>query len=86
MKIGIMGCGSIANTLTNFQLNGKLNVKLSYFYDINRNNAINLAKKIDAEVVDTIEELIERSDLILEAAAQSAVRNSVPKILEMVLM
>ena len=49
MKIGIMGCGSIANTLTNFQLNGKLNVKLSYFYDINRNNAINLAKKIDAE-------------------------------------
>ena len=82
MKIGIMGCGSIANTLTNFQLNGKLNVKLSYFYDINRNNAINLAKKVDAEVVDTIEELIERSDLILEAAAQSAVRNSVPKILE----
>lgn len=82
MKIGIMGCGSIANTLTNFQLNGKLNVKLSYFYDINRNNAINLAKKVDAEVVDTIEELIERSDLILEAAAQSAVRNSIPKILE----
>lgn len=82
MKIGIMGCGSIANTLTNFQLNGKLNVKISYFYDLNKNNAVNLANKVDAEVVDTIEDLIEKSDLILESAAQSAVKENVPTILE----
>lgn len=82
MKIGIMGCGSIANTLINFQLNGKLNVKISYFYDLNKNNAVNLANKVDAEVVDTIEELIEKSDLILESAAQSAVKENVPTILE----
>lgn len=82
MKIGIMGCGAIANTLTNFQLNGKLNVKISYFYDLNKNNAVNLANKVNAEAVGTIEELIEKSDLIVESAAQSAVRENVPAILE----
>ncbi|WP_455645057.1 aspartate dehydrogenase [Methanosphaera sp.] len=82
MKIGIMGCGSIANTLTNFQLNGKLNVKLSYFYDLNKDNAIKLSEKVNGEVVNTIDELIEKSDLILESAAQGAVRASMPQILE----
>lgn len=82
MKVGIMGCGSIANTLTNFQINGKLSVKISYFYDLDKTSALNLANKVDAEAVDTIDELIEKSDLILESASQSAVRKSVPQIIE----
>lgn len=82
MNIGVMGCGSIANTLTNFQLNGKLNVELTYFYDLKHENAIKLANKVNAEYVDTIEELIEKSDLILESASQVAVKTSIPQILE----
>ncbi|MEE1117923.1 aspartate dehydrogenase [Methanosphaera sp.] len=82
MKIGIMGCGSIAKTLVNFKLNNKLNVDLAYFYDLNLDNAKKLAQQVDAKVSDSLEDLIENSDLILESASQGAVRNSIPQVLE----
>ncbi len=82
MKVGIMGCGSIANTLVNFKLEGKLNVDLAYFYDLDVESAKDLAEKVNANVAYSLEELIENSDLILESAAQAAVRSSVPQILE----
>ncbi len=82
MKIGIMGCGSIAKTLVDFKLNGKLNVNLAYFYDLSLDNAKSLAQKVDAQVSDSLENLIEKCDLILESASQTAVRSSVPQILE----
>ena len=82
MKIGIMGCGSIAKTLVNFKLNNKLNVDLAYFYDLNLDNAKKLAQQVDAKVSDSLEDLIKNSDLILESASQGAVRNSIPQVLE----
>ena len=82
MKIGIMGCGSIAKTLVNFKLNSKLNVDLAYFYDLNLDNAKTLAQKLNAQAFDSLEDLIDNSDLILECASQGAVRNSVPQILK----
>ncbi len=82
MKIGIMGCGSIAKTLVNFKLNNKLNVDLASFYDLNLENAKSLAQMINAQTFDSLEDLIENSDLILESASQAAVRDSVPQILE----
>ena len=82
MKVGIMGCGSIAKTLVNFKLNNKLNVDLAYFYDLNLDNAKKLAQQVDAKVSDSLEDLIENSDLILESASQGAVRNSIPQVLE----
>ena len=82
MKVGIMGCGSIAKTLVNFKLNNKLNVDLASFYDLNLENAKSLAQMINAQTFDSLEDLIENSDLILESASQAAVRDSVPQILE----
>jgi len=82
MKIGIMGCGSIAKTLTNFKLEGKLNVNLAYYFDLNPNSAKKLAEKVGARYVESIDVLIESSDLILECASQTAVQTSVPEILE----
>lgn len=82
MKVGIMGCGSIANTLVNFKLANKLNVDLAFFYDLNEENAKELAQKVDAEVATSVNELIENSELILECASQAAVRSSIPQILE----
>ncbi|WP_294967964.1 aspartate dehydrogenase [uncultured Methanosphaera sp.] len=82
MNIGVIGCGSIANTLTNFQLKGKLNVTISYFYDLDKDSAIRLAEKVDGEAVESISELIKKSDLILESASQAAVRASIPEVLE----
>lgn len=82
MKVGIMGCGSIANTLVRFKLEDKLNVDLTCFYDLNIDNATKLAKKVNAQVANSIEELIENSELILECASQGAVRGSIPQILK----
>lgn len=82
MKVGIMGCGSIANTLVNFKLNNKLNVDLACFYDLSKDNAQKLADKVDSTVATSLDELIESSELILECASQGAVRQSIPKILE----
>lgn len=82
MNIGIIGCGSIAKTLVNFQKDGKLNVNLAYFYDLDKNNAQNLASILDAKVVDSIDELTQKSDLILECASQRAVESLIPEILE----
>ena len=77
-----MGCGSIANTLVNFKLEGKLNVELAYFYDLNVDNAKKLAQNVNAQVSDSLDDLIENSELILECASQAAVRDSIPQILE----
>ncbi len=82
MKVGIMGCGSIANTLVKFKLEEKLNVNLAYFYDLNYDNASKLAQQVNAKAYKTLDELIENSDLILESASQAAVHSSVPQILE----
>ena len=82
MKIGIMGCGSIANTLVNFKLDNKLNVDLAYFFDLKTENAEKLAQKVNAESVESIDDLINGSDLILECASQAAVKGSIPQILE----
>ncbi len=82
MNIGVIGCGSITKTLIKFQLEGKLDVNLAYLYDLNEENAKELAEKVNADVVNSIDELAEKSDLILEAASQSAVRSSIPQVLE----
>lgn len=82
MKVGIMGCGSIANTLVNFKLEDKLNIDFASFYDLDKDSAEELAIKVDSKVANSLDELIESSELILECASQGAVRTSIPQILE----
>ncbi|MBE6493199.1 MAG: aspartate dehydrogenase [Methanosphaera stadtmanae] len=82
MNVGIMGCGAIASCITDFILEGKIDVNVTHYYDLNDDNALILADKIGAKVAHTLDELIENTDLIVESAAQVAVKNNVPKILE----
>lgn len=82
MKIGIMGCGAIANTLADFIIEGKLEANVQYLYDLTYENAQKLADVLNINAVESIDELIDKSDLILEAASQKAVTTNVPKILE----
>ncbi|MCD7781746.1 MAG: aspartate dehydrogenase [Methanosphaera sp.] len=81
MKIGILGCGSIANALTDFKLDGKLDVELSIFYDLKEDSANKLANKVGASATTSIDQLIDNSDLVLEAASQQAVKSLIPDIL-----
>jgi aspartate dehydrogenase len=82
MKIGILGCGAIASALVDFKEKGTLDADIHCFYDLNKENAEKLASRINAEVASDIDELIEKSDLIMEAASQQAVISNIPYILE----
>ncbi|HOI71791.1 MAG TPA: aspartate dehydrogenase [Methanobacterium sp.] len=82
MKVGILGCGAIANIITNFYAEGKLGVDLEFFYDRDMERAENLASQVDGTVVLNIEDLLENVDIIIETASSQAVREIVPQILE----
>lgn len=80
--MGILGCGAIANIITNFAAEGKLGVDLEFFYDRDMERAENLASQVEGTVVLTVEDLVEPVDLVIETAAPQAVREIVPQILE----
>ncbi len=82
MKVGIIGCGAIANIITNFAVEGKLGVDLIFFYDRDIERAENLALQVDGTVVLEIEDMLDKVDLVIEAASPQAVGKVVPQILE----
>jgi aspartate dehydrogenase len=82
MKVGILGCGAIANIITNFAAEGKLGVDLKFFYDRDMERAENLASQVDGVVVLDIEDMLSQVDLVIETASAQAVETIVPKILE----
>ena len=84
MVAGIMGCGAIANIITNFAADGELGADLKFFYDMDMERAENLASKIDGIIVQDINDMINNVDLVIEAASQEAVikiakTNKIPK-------
>lgn len=82
MIVGILGCGAIANIITNFVAEGKLGVDLKFFYDRDMERAENLASQVDGVVVLDINDMLDQVDLVIEAASPQAVVEIVPQILE----
>ncbi|MGF7119396.1 aspartate dehydrogenase [Methanobacterium oryzae] len=82
MKVGIIGCGAIANIMTNFAVEGKLGIDLNFFYDRDIERAENLALQVDGTVVLEVEDMLDKVDLVIEAASPQAVADVVPKVLE----
>ncbi|MCK9150335.1 aspartate dehydrogenase [Methanobacterium alcaliphilum] len=82
MIVGIIGCGAIANIITNFALEDKLGVELKYFYDRDVERAENLASQIDGTAVLEIDDMLDQVDIVIEAAAPAAVVEVVPRILQ----
>lgn len=82
IKIGIIGCGSIGSILAK-SIEKDKDFKLSYLYDLKREKAIELAKKIQKKpkIVKEIKEMFD-SDLIIEAASQKAVKEYALGILD----
>lgn len=81
MIVGILGCGAIANIITNFALEGELGVDLKFFYDRDIEKAENLASQVDGTVLMNMEDMLDKVDLVVEAASPQAVREVVPIIL-----
>jgi len=82
MKVGIIGCGAIAHIITNFAVDGKLGVDLEFFFDRDIERAENLALQVDGTVVLEVKDMLDKVDLVIEAASPQAVAEVVPEVLE----
>ncbi|HIH71173.1 MAG TPA: NAD(P)-binding domain-containing protein, partial [Methanothermobacter thermautotrophicus] len=82
MMVGIVGCGAIANLITGFVRDGRVPVKLGFFYDRDLERAENLASMVDGRAVLDVADMLPEVDLVVEAASPEAVRDLVPEILE----
>ncbi len=71
MRIGIIGCGNIANIISK-------KIKITASYDINGEKC----RRLNTKICGNIEELIANSDFIIEAAAVAAVKEYAEKIVE----
>ncbi|MEM1723509.1 MAG: aspartate dehydrogenase [Candidatus Jordarchaeales archaeon] len=86
MNVAIIGCGVIGSTLAKAIDEGRAgSVKLIYLFDVNREKAVKLASSLKGKpkVAESVNEILsDRSvDLVIEAAAPSAVKEYGEKIL-----
>ncbi|MDD3455041.1 MAG: NAD(P)-binding domain-containing protein, partial [Methanobacteriales archaeon] len=82
MIVGIVGCGAIANIITGYVLEEDSNIQLRFFYDRDLEKAENLASMADGIAVLKVEDMLDKVDLIIEAASPEAVAEIVPDILK----
>ena len=80
--VGIVGCGAIARTITDFALKENLGVHIKFFYDQDMERAENLAAHAGGVAVQNVQDMLSYVDLIVEAASPGAVVEIVPKVLE----
>ncbi|MBI3027127.1 DUF108 domain-containing protein [Candidatus Woesearchaeota archaeon] len=75
MKVGIIGCGLIGSEIASFLDNNK-NFELIGLTDIDKNKSFELIKNLknSKPKLMGINEIIKKSDLIVESAAKNAVR------------
>ena len=82
MKIGILGCGAIANVIVNNVISQNLNLDLAYFFDKDIEKAENLASISGGIAAINFDDMLDNSDLILEAASPSSVEEYAFRVLE----
>jgi len=80
MIVGIVGCGAIANTIVNEISEDGIDIK--YFYDRDIERAENLAQIANGIAVIKLEDMIEKVDLIVEAASPMALKGIAIPVLE----
>lgn len=84
LKVGLVGCGAIGTEIARaFQTKFKHAAKLTYVCDRNPEAVRRLQKKFKRHYIPlAIPELVRKSDFIIEAASQLAVRQVVPLALQ----
>ncbi|RBQ24237.1 putative L-aspartate dehydrogenase [Candidatus Methanobinarius endosymbioticus] len=81
MIVGILGCGAIASIIVNNFLSKNSGIEIKYFYDHDIKKAENLAIILNGIAVLDIEDMIDKVDLVLEAASPMSVEKHALKIL-----
>lgn len=82
LRIGIFGVGSIGQTIATALDAGRIDAQLVAIADLDKQKAEAFAAKLASRPrVVSLHELIQRTDLTVEAAGQEALREFVPKAL-----
>jgi aspartate dehydrogenase len=82
MKVGIIGCGFIGNTLAN-AIESIDEIEELYLYDRTVSSSEGIAAGLDkAKSIADIQKLITSVDMVIEAASQDAVKQYAQQILE----
>ena len=81
MKVGIIGCGAIANIITNDIIQDDNGIELAYFFDKDVERAENLANLAGGIAVLKLDDMLDDVDLVLECAAPVSVKQYAPIVL-----
>ena len=81
MKVGIIGCGAIANIITTSIVPEDNGIDIAYFFDKDIERAENLAGLAGGVAVLDFDDMLDKADLILECAAPVSVKEYAPKVL-----
>lgn len=82
MKVGIIGCGAIANIITSNIVPESNNIDIIYFFDKDIERAENLASFAGGVAVLNFEDMLDDVDLVLECASPDSVKQFAPVVLE----
>ncbi len=82
MKVGIIGCGAIANIITTSIVPENNDIDIAYFFDKDIERAENLASLAGGIAALDFDEMVGNVDLVLECASPASVREFAPKVLE----
>ena len=81
MKVGIIGCGAIANIITTSIVPEDNEIEIAYFFDKDIERAENLASLAGGVAVLDFDEMVNNVDLVLECASPDSVKHFAPKVL-----
>ena len=82
MKVGIIGCGAIANIITTSIVPEDNGIDITHFYDNDVERAENLATFADGVAALDFDDMLENVDLVLECASPASVREYAPRVLK----
>ena len=82
MKVGIIGCGAIANIITTSIVSEESNIDIAYFFDKDIERAENIASLAGGVAVLDFEDMLRDVDLVLECASPDSVKHFAPIVLE----
>ena len=82
MKVGIIGCGAIANIITSSIVPENNGIEIKYFFDKDIERAENLASLAGGVAVLDFEDMLNNVDLVLECASPSSVKQLAPTVLK----
>ena len=82
MKVGIIGCGAIANIITTSIVPEENDIEIAYFFDKDIERAENLASFAGGIAALDFDDMLDDVDLVLECASPNSVKQFAPKVLK----